>query len=421
MERLIKTCLLFCSVLFLFGKVHSQSFNPNYTFIHSKNKFQDKAFYFLTLIQKIPKVNTALKNNKELQNLSNEKYEQLKKLGDNCKDNLACYASALFWTKGENDIVKNALSQLYKTNGAFQMLVKNHLRQCGYFEFYEDEPGEKLLQDVWQDVADGINIILARYLLDKGMRYPQIDSASYPVSGNYYKTMVEELLYQMITFQANKLQLFFEPSLQVSMELLEVNNRDEAIRFEPLQITNSKAVAKVHSVNWKKYKYSAILVLGEGPDLPNVSLSPYGKLRCKTAAQEYKAGKAPFIIVSGGFVHPFQTPYCEAVGMKKYLISHYNIPDSVIFIDPHARHTTTNIRNANRIIFRSRIPATMKVLCVTSRLHIDYIFNGKFAKRCMEEIKHVPYNQLTFINPFEMEYYPVKNSLQICDLDPLDP
>src|SRR5579875_2619250 len=160
--KIKKFGLFLCILLFFYegyGQISKNSFNPNYIFVHSKNKFQDKAFYFLTLIQKLPDVNAAISNNEALRKLSMEKYEQLKNLGDHCKDNLDCYVSDLLWTKEQIDTVKNALSQLYKTNKAIQLLVKNQLRPCGYFEFYEDESGEKLLQDIWQDVADGINII----------------------------------------------------------------------------------------------------------------------------------------------------------------------------------------------------------------------------------------------------------------------
>ena len=58
----------------------------------------------------------------------------------------------------------------------------------------------------------------------------------------------------------------------------------------------------------------------------------------------------PFIIVSGGRVHPFKTQYIEAVEMKHYMIDVLGIPTSAIIIDPFARHTTTNVRNAGHMI-----------------------------------------------------------------------
>ena len=57
----------------------------------------------------------------------------------------------------------------------------------------------------------------------------------------------------------------------------------------------------------------------------------------------YANGKAPLILVSGGYVHPNQTPYCEAIEMKESLVRDFGIPSDAILIDPHARHTTTNL------------------------------------------------------------------------------
>ena len=63
-------------------------------------------------------------------------------------------------------------------------------------------------------------------------------------------------------------------------------------------------------------------MLGAGPEEPNVSISPEGKLRSAYAAMMYRQHQAPFIIVSGGRVHPYHTPYNEAFEMKKYLMEH---------------------------------------------------------------------------------------------------
>ena len=60
--------------------------------------------------------------------------------------------------------------------------------------------------------------------------------------------------------------------------------------------------------------------------------------------------------MSGGFVHPAQTPYAEAIEMKKALIADFSIPQEAILVDPHARHTTTNMRNAARLLYRYAIP-----------------------------------------------------------------
>jgi DUF218 domain len=91
---------------------------------------------------------------------------------------------------------------------------------------------------------------------------------------------------------------------------------------------------------------------GFGPDRMGWDLSPQGRLRVEVAARRYKDGQAPLILVSGGYVHPNQTADCEALEMKKSLIDDYGVPADSIIVEPHARHTTTNLRNAARLMYR---------------------------------------------------------------------
>ena len=65
---------------------------------------------------------------------------------------------------------------------------------------------------------------------------------------------------------------------------------------------------------------AAFLVLGSGGRDLTTSISPIGAQRTDVAAQLFLQHKAPLIIVSGGYVHPMQTPYCEAIEMKKHIM-----------------------------------------------------------------------------------------------------
>jgi hypothetical protein len=59
--------------------------------------------------------------------------------------------------------------------------------------------------------------------------------------------------------------------------------------------------------------------------------------------------------------------------MKRSLIRDFGIAEDAIIIDPHARHTTTNIRNAARLIFRYGIPADRPALITTQQYHLDSV------------------------------------------------
>ncbi|HEY7160431.1 MAG TPA: hypothetical protein VH815_04195, partial [Acidobacteriota bacterium] len=80
---------------------------------------------------------------------------------------------------------------------------------------------------------------------------------------------------------------------------------------------------------WDKYnkppeKYPLIVVPGYTPlgQEDPLKLHPTGEERCKMALAEYNKGRAPFIMVSGGNVHPSDTNYNEALEMKKKLMEY---------------------------------------------------------------------------------------------------
>src|SRR5204862_6520487 len=144
----------------------------------------------------------------------------------------------------------------------------------------------------------------------------------------------------------------------------------------------------VKSIKWRDYPYSFILVLGSGPQ-DSTRLSPIGAKRADVGAQLFLQHKAPLIILSGGHVHPMQTPYCEAIEMKKYVMEKYKIPETSILVDPHARHTTTNLRNAARLAVRYRIPATLALL-TSSESHSVATTSDEFRTRCLNELGYFP-------------------------------
>jgi DUF218 domain len=130
---------------------------------------------------------------------------------------------------------------------------------------------------------------------------------------------------------------------------------------------------------------------------------------------------APLIIVSGGHVHPYRTPHCEAIEMKKELIEKYEIPEKNILIEPHARHTTTNIRNASRLLFAYHVPNDKPSLVTTNFQHSEYVGSVFFHDRCLKELGYLPGKLLERITPTSIEFLPNIESFQQNPLEPLDP
>lgn len=412
--------LLLIGVIPIFTIAQSKAFDPTYQFSRSNDPVQDKDFYFLTLLEQLPKVRNIIASDRLFQQHLLKQKSILQEAPDNFVDNCtSCNISPFLWTKEGNDTIVNEFISLFeKDKQALQILVKN-MRASGYFIRYNSSNDVDLIKKAWQDVVKNMNYILNAYTTNKGMLYPYIDSTTFASNGRQYKMLIKTTL-MMLNRQSGNMDLFFQPALQLSLSLMFINYRDEAIRFEPLDSTNAKAYLRIPHTDWQMYPYSLILIPGEGPE-NNKSISPIGKYRCMLGAEQFKKGMAPFIVVSGGFVHPFQTTYCEAFEMKRYLIDKLGIPESAIIMEPHARHTTTNIRNTNRILYRNFIPSNKQILCTSTPGQIGYILNKGFSNRCIEVMNYVPWSNMKQIDEFNLSYYPIKESLQMDASDPLDP
>ncbi len=137
------------------------------------------------------------------------------------------------------------------------------------------------------------------------------------------------------------------------------------------------------------------------------------------AVELFRKKLAPFIIVSGGHVYPAGTPFSEAVEMKKYLISHYDIPPQAIITEPYARHTTTNVRNASRLIYLFGLPSNKPVIVSTDSVQTQMVVN--LAGRCKRELGYVPFRKMMQLNTTTSSFYPVEEAFQVNVNDPLDP
>jgi len=229
-------------------------------------------------------------------------------------------------------------------------------------------------------------------------------------------------MFSLLDEQTDGMKQFYQPSLAVAMHLMDANDRDEPARFEPMEQNDNKAaVAKIKTTQWSKYAYAAIVIPGNGPELYTTPISPDNKIHCDAAAARYLKGMAPFIITSGGYCYPFRGPYCEAIEMKKYLMKKFGIQADAIIIDPHARHTTTNFRNADRLIIRYGIPINKPSLFITSKSQHDMVMKDAFDNRNAKELGYLPYKGKKSISNHDVVFYPVYESLHMDPLDPLDP
>lgn len=371
---------------------------------------QDKNFYVLSLMER------TRPSDVELTRLLATKRAALHQAATACEKEAECFAAALRWSDAE---MAEGAAALRRVSAMDE--IAGALRRSGAYVRYASKPDHELLAAAWLDAARGINNIIDVYAVAKPPRYPAIDAVSYDVKSEGYLRLLHTVA-AALDEQAADLDLFFQPSLRFALQLLRINHRDEAGRHEPMEAKdNAAAFRRIKTIAWKSFPYSAIVVPGAGSDRTTWSLSAASRLRAEIAARRYKERKAPLIIVSGGYVHPNQTPYAEAIEMKKTLVADLGVPEEAVIVDPHARHTTTNLRNAARLMYRYGIPFAAKALITTDSFQSTYIEGEAFAKRCEQELGYQPVTVLRRVSAFDLEVTPRIDSLQIDSMDPLDP
>ncbi len=392
----------------------------SYKLVSGSSIVQSKNYYLLTLIEQDKSLSQFLASDAILSQISEEKLSHLKESLLKCGSNATCYTSSMKFSEDNITLVSNRLRALYSKNELLQKLVINHLIPSGTYILFGQSAPVELLVKAWEQDAKGLNRVIEIYGEGKLPNYPKIDSIGFNVKSRSFAILAYDLTNVVREEESNT--LFFKPALTYALRFLEVNGRNEAADFEPMGLNVNKAAKDyVKQVKWDNFKYTLILIPGSGPDDPRIALSAGAMLRCRIGAKRYLEGKAPFIVVSGGRVHPYKTIYSEAFEMKKFLMNELHIPERAIIMDPHARHTTTNLRNTVRLLFRYGMPVDKPCLVSTMKGQSYYITNDAFQDRCRTEINHVPFKLGERLSETDFEFYPILDALHIDSDEPLDP
>lgn len=395
-----------------FSKFGYQLTNPQ--------KVESKNYYFLSVMNESEKMRKILSDNTVLRKIATEKYNRLLQ----SEDSYNSIAGTLEFTPKEIEMVANELTQLYKSEKTLQDIYANHLVASGCYYLLTnktEENPEETIGKIWEQDAKAINTLIDVYGKGEKPFYPNIDSISYPVGSRKHNTLMSAAK-SLILLEGGNSPLFYFIPYYAGKLMLDINDRDESVVYEPLDEGENKAsYERIKTIDWDKCPYSAIVILGWGPDNYDFPLNPGAKIRIRTAVTKYKEGVAPFIIVTGGKVYPYKTRNVEAFHMKKYLMNEFEIPEDHIIIEPHARHTTSNIRNCARIIYRTGIPFNKPMLVSSSEQHISTVASDAFVQRCQRELNLVPYELGKRIAPNFVELYPLPNALQINPVEPIDP
>ncbi|WBL24328.1 YdcF family protein [Zunongwangia sp. HGR-M22] len=413
----MKKHLLFLVIFIAYITSYAQEYSSPEVY----NTLSQKNFYLLNAIQNDNVIKEILIKDDILSEIFKDQKDAISKVLKEDSKNLDSLISPyIFSTKSAKKITEN-LYRIFQDSKKFRNFINADIRNSGAYILYNDLEDQEFIQKIWNLNAEGINHILNTYGKGKLPQYASIDSVSYDVTSDYYKGAVK-MWSKHIYSETKEKQTWFSPSLNLALSLLYLNHRDEAARYEPLEkLENKKTVENIKNIDFEAFPYASILILGNGPENYRDRLSALGKLNIKLGVKEYLDGKAPIIVVSGGHAHPFRAEYCEAIEMKKELITEYHIPEDHIIIEPHARHTTTNLRNTARLYIQYNIPMSKAHLVVTNNGHSQYVSSNNFLDRCVKELGYLPAKIKSRINNTAVEFVPLKTSLQQNPLEPLDP
>ncbi len=382
------------------GDAGVADYSPRYAFVRSDAGAQDKAFYLLTLFDADQRIQEAFRRNQTLAALGADHEAAFRAATMACGDDVGCYRSALTLNPDEVARVAAALP-LALGPCELSRLVQTHLRPSGLFALHAGSTDSALLTQAWADAATALAGGFEKYVAS-------LDGATVRALVSRLRTDLDRPL------------AFYEPQLRVVIAGLAQQGRDEAVRYDPLETgQNAAALAHLSSIVWSDYSFTVMLVPGQGPENSD-PLSPIGRARCDLAATAFAKKRAALLLLSGGHVHPDRTSYAEAVEMKKYLMTAKGVPESAILIDPYARHTTTNLRNLARAIFRLGIPADRKAVVMSDPVQ-SLIITYQTPKDCRESLGYEPFTAMTRLNANEVSLLPAQVALQADGRDLLDP
>lgn len=365
--------------------------------------------YFLSLLRNLPEMKAIVSADEYLSSLEATKRSSLAN-STSRTDRLdaLCFTTAEIQEAGEH------FASLWEKDNAWDRLVTNHLSPSGCYYYTTAASASELLRLAWKHDAEMINKIIAVY--GKGTQAAHCENDTREATDSDIDSALSAVL-----SKTSATGVFGDIALEGIYNILKVNDFEtQPTLFEPLTTGSNKAAcAAVKTTDFSKYSYSAIVVLGASNS--STTFADEAKVRCDYAYTKYKAKKAPFIIVTGGSVRPFKTTNNEASLMKAYLVEK-GVPESVIIMEPHARHTPTNFRNVSRLLFRYGFPFEKEALMVMQTgIMKDVMETEAFRQRCTGEFGFMPVTFSKKVDDYSMPLLPALNSLTIGTADPLDP
>lgn len=380
---------------------------------------ETRVFPLFAMMRRAEGWTPVLRGEAALRRLAAERAGRVPEAG--CMPSPQCLADAWTWTDADIAAVEARLRALVRDRKLAQALVAGQMQPSGRFARHTRLADADLVAAAWRETAAAVNRVIAVYAKGTAPRYPKIDAIIFDMAAPEF-TEVLSTHGVATAAQARGEDLFFDPSLRYAVGLLQMNERTDAGRYRPLLGgENAPTVRAVAATNWKAQPYTALLVFGHGPEDAQSRTGVMGHIRMRIAADLFARGLAPFIIVSGGNVHPNRTPFNEALEMKRLLVAEHGVPADRILIEPYARHTTTNMRNCARLLLAAPFPADRPALIVSDHRTIRYVGSEELAQRNLREMGVQPGRLAPGPDRFTLRFMPDPIAFHVEATDPLDP
>lgn len=171
----------------------------------------------------------------------------------------------------------------------------------------------------------------------------------------------------------------------------------------------AERLAGTHRMTW-----DVILVPGYTP-LDQVyaeqALHPITKERLLRAVIEFEQAHAPFILVSGGNVHPDNTPFNEALQMKRFLTDG-GFPEERVFIEPCAQHSHTNLRNSARLMLSAGLTRAVITTSADQAMYFTRARTTTFELRQMTDFGYVV-GMMSRLDEHRLNFVPYAQTFQL--------
>lgn len=365
---------------------------------------EELAAYVLALLDRVAGASAAEGADATLAALASAHGAALNGAVANCAD-VACLGAAAKWSAADVATMTDALVALRATSPPIAE-VATRLRKSGRAWLHAGGSDDELLRGAIGDAAKALDAGFDSHVAGLGF------DAAAKIVADAAKTAATDAAHA--------------PLAAMVLAGLAADGRDEATRYEPMESgENAAALARIRTLDFSKWPFAAIMVPGQGPNDLTTNLNPLGRTRADQGAARLAAGLAPLLVLSGGHVHPDRTPYSEAIEMKKYVMTTYGVRDDEILVDPHARHTTTNLRDVARLFLRYGVPVDQPTIITSDTYQSIYIRavdpSDIFGARCLDELGYLPWRSVVGLGEKDSCWLPSVASVHADPNDLLDP